>query len=74
MFYSSPAPHLILSWWGLSVSITIFNSSDISSLCASNITTIKSALLNKKKQRQHVGNKQSAQGPSIFTLQAASLH
>lgn len=36
--------YLILSWWGLSVSMTILSSSEMSSLCASNITTIKSAL------------------------------
>lgn len=37
-------PYLILSWWGLSVSMTILSSSEMSSLCASNITTIRSAL------------------------------
>ena len=51
--YSWPYAYLILSWWGLSVSMTILSSSEMSSLCASNITTIKSALqLCRQKHKQ----------------------
>ena len=41
---TSALDYLILSWWGLRTSSTVFNSSLMSSLCASNMTIIMSAL------------------------------